>query len=630
MASLKVIKGPVVGQIVELREPRMILGRHATSQIVLDHQSVSRHHAQILREHGQYRVEDLRSLNGTHVNHELIPGPRELRDGDLLRICDFVFEFQAGPLTRRMRPRDLGSRSADGEQGGLSSVSNESIDLTESGRSKIARSESGRTSAKPAGRQTIPETSDEPSAGMGGEDGSSSIISTLDAATGHGIRINVRPEVKLKSILEIASALGGMLDIEDVLPAVLRALFRIFPQAEYGFFLLRNDDEAEGSPAWDHNPAERLAIRATWSRMGDQQEFVPVSMTIINKALETGQAILSADASEDGRFQRSESLASMKIRSVMCVPLMRSNTQTLGVIQLSTLDLMQPFGDEDLELLVSVSKPVTLALENAAMHEAVVRQREMDRELQFAAQVQLGFLPSSKPTLRGWSFADFYEAARKVGGDYFDYIPQPPKSGCDELAVAIADVAGKGVPAALLMARLYAATRYRVIAEANWPDVMRALNGEMSAGGLGHRFVTMLMVIIRPESGTGKVVNAGHLLPLIRRESGEVELLGLKASGMPLGLAPLETIYNELEFQLEPGEMIVIYTDGVTEAMNAEEEMFGRDRIVAMLKEREWKADEFVATLVERIEAFADDRSQRDDLCIVAMQYTPEMTDTGV
>ncbi|MBA4029551.1 MAG: hypothetical protein C0478_01335 [Planctomyces sp.] len=622
LASLKVIKGPIVGQVVELIEARMILGRHATSQIVLDHQSVSRHHAQIIREHGQYRIEDLRSLNGTHVNNELIPGPRELRDGDVLRICDFVFEFHSGPLTRRIRQRDLSGKSTEVERPNGEAISSSDRPVFDS------RAASRRAQAR-AGRETL--SAEQDTFDSAGEDieGKSSIISTLDAATGEGIRINVKPEVKLSAILEITSALGGVLDVEDVLPAVLRSLFRIFPQAEYGFFLLKSEVEANSPAGEDSGPMPKLAVRATWSRSGDQQENVPVSMTIIRQAMETGRAILSADASEDGRFQRSESLASMKIRSVMCVPLMRTPQQSLGVIQLSTQDLIQPFSGEDLELLVSVSTQVTLALDNAAMHAAVVRQRELDRELQFAAQVQLGFLPSGKPTLGSWKFADYYEAAHKVGGDYFDYIPQPEKSGCDELAVAIADVAGKGVPAALLMARLYAATRYRVLAEASWPEVMQALNREMTSGGLGHRFVTMLLLVLTPGTGLGRVVNAGHLLPLIRRNSGEVELLGLKHSGMPLGLAPLETVYNELEFQLEPGEMIVIYTDGVTEAMNIDEEMFGRDRIVALLKRRLWTAEDFVSTLVGEIEAFAADRSQRDDLCVVAMQYAPESPVAG-
>ena len=144
----------------------------------------------------------------------------------------------------------------------------------------------------------------------------------------------------------------------------------------------------------------------------------------------------------------------------MCAPLVPQPGEALGAIQIDSLDHTLPFTDDDLEVLVSVASQAALALENAQLHTAAIRQRDFDRDLEFATQVQLGFLPSERPHLEGYEFHDFYEAAQRVGGDFFDYVQLPD----GRLAVTVGDVAGKGLPAALLMARIYSDTRYELLA----------------------------------------------------------------------------------------------------------------------------------------------------------------------
>ena len=190
----------------------------------------------------------------------------------------------------------------------------------------------------------------------------SSVVTALQAgSSARGLRLNVRPEAKLRAVLEISAALGRLLKLNDVLPVILKSLFKIFPQAHWGFVLLKDSD------------SDKLRVRASWSRRPDDGSEVPISMTVVNQAMRNAYAVLSADVMGDRRFSSSESLSILQLRSLMCVPLTDTSGTALGVIQLSTLDASQPFNADDLDLLVSVSAQASLAVENATLHDTVSR-----------------------------------------------------------------------------------------------------------------------------------------------------------------------------------------------------------------------------------------------------------------
>lgn len=574
MALLKLIRGGAVGQMLPLNGERTVLGRHPSCQIVLDNAAVSRQHAQILENHGTYYLEDLRSRNGTQLNDESIRGRVELKDGDQIHVCDYVFQY----LTTSSTTASVAAPS---------------------------------TNEMPTGTRRRP-TVDYDSAVLNREpesdglvSGGSSILAKVDADVIQTIRLHVRPEVKLKAILDITSVLGRELKIEKVLPLILDALFRIFPQADWAFILLK--DPATG----------KLSVRGSKSRRADEEDEVPISMTIVEQALQSGQAILSADALRDRRFASSESLTELQIRSVMCSPLVEPGAEKLGVIQVSTRDLAQQFTSDDLELLASVCSQFGLAVQNAKLHESIIEQRDIDRELEFATQVQLGFLPHEPPALPGYEFADYYEPAHRVGGDYFDYIRLPN----GHTAVAIGDVAGKGVPAALLMARLHASARYHLLSALSAAEALTSLNTEVSTSGLGFRFITLALAIINPDKHELYLANAGHLPPLLRSINGTTRSIGQKESGMPLGVLAQQN-YREITIPLSAGDTLLFYTDGVTEAMNASQEIYGRARLAEIFKTGASSVRELVPQIVDDVERFFGDRNQRDDLCVVAIRRT--------
>jgi serine phosphatase RsbU (regulator of sigma subunit)/pSer/pThr/pTyr-binding forkhead associated (FHA) protein len=574
MAYLKVIAGSAPGQIIELTEDQTIVGRHPDSQIVLDNAAVSRHHAKIHVSHGHYYLEDLRSRNGTFINDKPLLQRSELKENDQIDICEIILEFTIDYPAQFLEEKfELGPSDSE-EPASSTRIGQEIPALTEA------------------------------------EEGleSSSILSSISAgesSQSSAYRLDINSEAKLKAVLEISQALNRVLDVDEALQRTMKCLFQIFPQADEGFAMLIDPDSG------------RPVVRAILCRSKDQDSRV--SRTVLDYALSQKTAVLTEDAQSDQRFSSSESIAGAKLRSLVCIPLLDQNQESLGVIQLAAYSLVRSFTSDDLDLLTSVAGQVSLAIENAAMHQQLVSQRDLQRDLEYAHQIQLGFLPSNRPETTGYDFSDYYESAQSVGGDYFDYILLPRQ----RWAFTIADVAGKGIPAALLMARLYSAARYHLLTTDNMARAIEGLNNELATGGVGHRFVTCVLAVLNPETHKIKLANAGHLPPILRRADGTVNALSRKDSGLPLGLEPSYT-YKQIELTLQPGDTILLYTDGTTEACDSEQELFGMERLMESVATAPAESDGLIRHVLNDIEKFAGGDTNRDDVCLVALHRRPQ------
>ena len=570
-ASLTILRGVNAGKAVSLDGDRITFGRHPSCTVVLDDGAVSRQHAQITQSHESYYVEDLRSRNGTQLNEEDVLEPTLMHDGDVVVVCEHSFVFHATS--------------------------------TESSSSRLGmkyKKPGFIEDDSPVSKATVGDTGelDEESSER------SSIISRIDARSGSGVRLSVKPEVKLRAVLEIGKYLARVLDINDVLPNILDALFTIYPQADQAFVALVDDEDEP-------------QVRACRNRRVDDDDM-SISRTIVNRTLRSGEAILSADASDDSRFSSSESLSGLRIRSMMCVPLITQDGDRLGVIQLTTFDLRSRFTEDDLDLLVNVASQCTLDIENSHLHHRMLNQREMERELEFAMQVQLGFLPNKRPRHENFEFAHYYEAAQHVGGDYFDYVTLPD----GRIVVTVADVAGKGVAAALLMARLYSAARFHLLTAETAAQAMSGLNSEIATSGLGHRFITCAIVSVDPAQMEATVVSAGHLPPVRRDQAGNVELVESEDSGLPLGIIP-DQVFQQQTWPIEPGDTWLLYTDGVTEAMTLDRKLYGTSRLVDFARSGPPEIAELINGIVGDVNTFVDGSPQTDDTCIVGFRRNP-------
>ncbi|MGA2035452.1 MAG: GAF domain-containing SpoIIE family protein phosphatase, partial [Thermoguttaceae bacterium] len=422
-------------------------------------------------------------------------------------------------------------------------------------------------------------------------------------ATGSSsLRLEVNPQAKLKALIEISQNLGKALGLGEVLPKILDSLFAMFVQADRGFIVLR--ERASG----------RLVPKAVKHRNREGAETIRISRTIVRSVMTSREAILSADAASDARFDMSDSIVDFHIRSLMCVPLIDSAGESLGVIQIDTVDPRRGFNREDLDMLASVACQAAFAVENAQLHEAALREQALERELSVAHDVLQGFLPAASPEIGNYDFFQFYEPAHQLGGDYYDYIPL---SG-GRLGIAVADVSGKGIPAALLMARLSADTRYCLASEPTPAAAMCRLNRTLYGRGWDDRFVTFLLLVLDPLRHEVTMVNAGHPPPLLRRGGQVCDAVSDDQTRLPLGV-DREVDYVQCMLPLERGDYLALYTDGITEAMNDRGELYGFKRLAVQLAREAKEVSAVGRGILADVKQFVGTRPQSDDMCLVCV-----------
>jgi sigma-B regulation protein RsbU (phosphoserine phosphatase) len=561
MAVLRTTQGLNPGQVIPLERPQAILGRHPECDIVLESAAVSRQHAKITQSEGRFYLEDLNSRNGTYVNGKLLTQPYMLKENDAITICDLSFIFYSGPP-------DL----------------NPPVEVPQQ---------------RPGVQETFIE--DDPVRN------SSTITSRVDLTAGStSLRLQVNTEAKLKALLEISQHLGRALELSEVLPKLLESLFRIFPQADRGFIVLSDPQSGKLTPKAVH-----------YRRESDAQSF-RLSRTILGAVISGRQAILSADAAADSRFGLAESIVDFQIRSMMCAPLITGEGSVLGVIQIDTVDPRNRFNQEDLDLLASVACQAAFAVENAQLHDLAMREQALKRELAVAHEVQRGFLPAASPKLPGYEFFEYYEPASALGGDYYDYVELPG----GRLAVVLGDVSGKGISASLLMAKLSAEARFCLASEPQPAEAVAKLNRVFCGSGWEDRFVTLVLAVLDPQEHEVILVNAGHLPPILRRGAAAGPVAE-EIAQLPLGV-DRNTRYQQAAVSLQPGDALVLYTDGITEAMNAHDELYGDRRLLAQLTAQPGEVRRLGRRLLDDVKLFVGARPQSDDLCLACFGRNAE------
>jgi sigma-B regulation protein RsbU (phosphoserine phosphatase) len=419
-----------------------------------------------------------------------------------------------------------------------------------------------------------------------------------DHTGGYGV-LDVQPAAKLKAILEISRSLAGTLDVEKLLPRILDSLFSIFPHADRGCILLQGDDG-------------KMIPRAMKHRMDDEDSSVRLSRTILNQVLQEKKAVLSADAASDERFQASESISALTIRSMMCAPLLNLQGEPLGVINIDTLNPISQFKKEDLEILIAVAGQAAMSYESARLLTSYVEKQKQDNEMQIARTVQRALLPEKMPTAEGYQFFAAYEAAQAVGGDYYDVFPL--SNG--RFALAFGDVAGKGVPGALVMSRISSVVRSTVELVDDVLEAVTRINNQMCAKSVEGRFVTFVLTVLDTVNHKMKCVNAGHMSPMFRRVDGSITEFSEDSVGVPIGVME-EFPYEMTEHELSPGEMVVLYTDGVSEAMNHASELYGMERLKGQVTKLTGDVETIGKAIREDVRAHAAGRPQNDDITLM-------------
>jgi serine phosphatase RsbU (regulator of sigma subunit) len=250
---------------------------------------------------------------------------------------------------------------------------------------------------------------------------------------------------------------------------------------------------------------------------------------------------------------------------------------------------------------------------DARLNGLVLEQQALEQDLAMAQEVQRSLLPQGVPQFGDYDFATFYQPARRVGGDYYDFVPLAD----GRLVVILADAAGKGIPAALLMMALSGMLKASLAREPVSEAVRQANRWLCSSDSVG-RFVTMLVVVLDPVSEETIVVNAGHFEPLVRHADGVIEALGEDDISLPLGVQEDER-YRETSVRLRPGEFVTLYTDGIIDAMNEAGVRYDQSRLVKVLKGEFQRSGQIAARIIADVRKHVRDWWQTDDMSLVCI-----------
>jgi sigma-B regulation protein RsbU (phosphoserine phosphatase) len=328
--------------------------------------------------------------------------------------------------------------------------------------------------------------------------------------------------------------------------------------------------------------------------------------------LKNRKPLVINDASRDETFKLQHELFK-EIHSILSVPLLCKG-RLIGVLNAFNKKGGLDFSSEDQRLLSIISSQSAQVIENARLYEEEKQLREFEKELETARSMQMRLLPKESPDIPGFEIAGVSNPAKEVGGDYYDFIDLGDKSW----GIALGDVVGKGVPAALLMSSLQATLRSQAWTNTSMAACISKTNNILYLNTESNKFATLFYGALSPQTGTFRYVNAGHNFPFHFDREGNV--WALKKGGIVLGMIP-DCPFEEDGIKLKPGELVVIYSDGVTEAENSEEELFEEERLQKIVGEnRHLAAKQLVDLLVERVKSFTGAKAQDDDITLVVLK----------
>lgn len=409
---------------------------------------------------------------------------------------------------------------------------------------------------------------------------------------------------RLALLYQLSQTFNSTLDLGQVLEAVIDAVIAAL-RAERGFVMLR---EADGTLVF--KTARGLAQITI-----ESPEF-QVSYGVVTRVVEEGQAVLTSNAQRDARFSARESVIHLGLRAILCAPL-RLKDKMIGAIYVDNRVQSGIFQEADLELLQAIAASAAVAIENARLYQIAVEKGRLERELEMASRVQSSLIPRALPQIPGWEFAARWIPARQVSGDFYDCFPLDN----GKLGLVIGDVVDKGLPASLFMAYSRSIIRASMASASSPQEGMRVVNRLICQDDAYGMFVTLVYAQVDPPSGLVSYVNAGHNPPLFyQRESDACR--ELTRTGMLVGVEA-GADYAQRELALQPGDFILLYTDGITEAINAAEEEFGLERVRRVVEQtRHSTAAEIASALQEALGTFTASLDPFDDITLLVIKRT--------
>jgi serine phosphatase RsbU (regulator of sigma subunit) len=413
------------------------------------------------------------------------------------------------------------------------------------------------------------------------------------------------PEIRTSSLpLEILQKAGEQLvataPVDELLASIMDLVFQAV-KPERGTLMLLHPKSGTLEPK---------VVRDEKKGVGEE---ITLSRHIADLVVKGKQSVLTSDAMHDPRFEHGESIMAQGIRSAMCVPLWNSR-EVIGLVYVDSRIRSNSFTPADLRLLSNLANVAAVKIENNRLFEESLAIRALQRDLELAAQIQRNLMPRMCPPTAGFDIAGANLPCRTVGGDTFDFLPREG----NRLWIAVGDVSGKGLPAAMIMSHFQA--MLRGLAEADRPlsQITARLNDNLSRTLSANQFISFFLAELSPADGKLLYVNAGHNPPMKVNAAGEVERL--PGSGPVLGVVPGAS-FSARETVMAPGDTLLLYSDGATESLNTAGEEFGEDRLIECLRKlTQVESEAGLTRLEESILGFCGDAPRHDDITLLLLR----------
>ena len=567
MAELIVKYPDRAAEHFQINRLRVTIGRSARNDLCIPDPFASRVHAEVRNEGDEYKLQDLGSANGTLYNGSVVESAITLTRGGRIQIGETEIVF---------------NDSAFPLSSGATMITDNSESIPEA---TIALSSADRTTS-----------------------------GLFEAIEGARTREDSAPhQAKQSDLLALISKVGVALlasvTLNETLEQIVALVFEAVP-ADRCMIMMRDPK----------SPELKVAVARLRERVGEVGE-IRISRSVIDEVVTNGKSVLTSDAQADPRFAGGTVML-QGVRSVLAVPL-GVGANVFGIIYADSPLSDNRFTEDHLKVLTTLASVAAIRVENARLTEEQMERERLEREQQVASEIQQRFLPAAAPQLEGWELQGISFPCYEIGGDYYDFIRRED----GKLIVALGDVSGKGTAAALLMSSLHAAIHAHAETHDSIVETIGAVNRYLVESIPANRFVTLFYGELDPKSGALTFLNAGHNPPLIVHAGGTMEQLA--AGGLPLGIME-GAEFREGRTQLRAGDVLVIYSDGVSEAVNPNGEEFGPTRLYEVVARN---LDASAGGIRDRIESaltkFCQGTPAADDITLVIVKRNAESADAA-
>jgi serine phosphatase RsbU (regulator of sigma subunit) len=544
-----------------LKEGEQSVGRTEGVDVRLEHDTVSRSHARITVEGSRIALTDLDSRNGTRVDGRPVSGTVELTHGCRIEFAGLVLSLV--------------------EEGREDEPKREDRVCTGGGSSTDGRHE-----------YRLDDSSIECS---------SISIGDMSAT---GVHIGSDTSYNLFRVLADAGEfLTTDHPLEEICELVLDLVGRMV-STDRTLLLLIEDDGAEP------------VVTASRFRDAGESDGIVLSKTMLQKVLNDGEALLTTDAQQDSRFGGANSIVRQAIRSAMVAPLF-DNENVIGVLYADTKDPASRYREDELRTFTALANIIAVKITQTRLAALEEERKRLERELSTARDIISNILPSEIESVPGYEMAVYHEPCMEVGGDLYDV--RPLEDG--RWVVLLGDVAGKGLGAALLVSCIVPVAQVLMSLPGDLAETAALINRQVWQSTDAVKYATLFIGVLDPSTGRLDYVNAGHNPPYLAAPDGT--LSELASTGMPVGMVESVT-YGVESVMLNPGAVLAIFSDGITEAGNESDQFYGKQRLMDVLvREHAEKADAILERVCSDVTAFAGERPQSDDITLLILRRSP-------